>query len=794
MNNHKLEILLLLAVLLIAFGTYSIPSQTYPNINEFDPFYHARVARELIKTGTIPEWEFMSYWPEGMAMNDLYPHLWHYVLAATYWAVALLTTGSLAYSEPLFIKAVSWLMPFVGAFGVASMYLLGKEIRNKKAGLIAAVLFAFQSNFLYKTMYAEIEEDAFGIGLLVFSLFAYVYALKRGGWKNALFAGLAMTALVLAWRGAVYAAFLIAGIAIWQGIKAIMNKKWGELEKTAETMLISIVPVALLGLPFNPLVQDVIYVLGMLGGTAALLVIANYWFSYHKAGTKAKMFNVDKKKVYQGLAAVMLLGTVVAGVVYGGPILAQTLYGLNIGKDSIRLYYTVAEQHTVGFGTVLGPMSLFTVMAVAGAFYTLYFFLKNKFDWAKKIGELGENKAALWLIAIINLVVFYGISVTGMTSGLGLLTYFGMIAAVYFPVRGLTRWKEMKNFDLLVGVFMATSIIMYMGQNKLHYFFGPVAMLAIGIVLADILKFSGKLDKWAKRVAILGVFVLLLSSVTIGFAQMEELKVQYPIQDGWFKTMDWLETTPEDTAFLTWWDYGHWTAFLGNRHAIVDNTNINNTKVETVADIFTEYRANNSEELAERVLPKLKAFKVTHVGVDRILLTNKWGALTYIADRQCIPTKSLAANGLTFPQLSEMSKSACGYGYTYSGEIGIAGCQKKTISSEFGDESYVGCNFIQGSEVQFTEQEWDEIKTTTWPGYPLTITSPDGGSLTMRVYGQPDNTIMFFHANNKLLFDAPVNYMYGFRVFFQDPGLKHHELVINEWVPNEEVVVQKVVY
>ena len=60
--------------------------------------------------------------------------------------------------------------------------------------------------------------------------------------------------------------------------------------------------------------------------------------------------------------------------------------------------------------------------------------------------------------------------------------------------------------------------------------------------------------------------------------------------------------------------------------------------------------------------------------------------------------------------------------------------------------------------------------------------------------GQPDNTIMFFHANNQLLFDAPVNYMYGFRLFFQDPALKHHELVVNEWVPNEEVVAHKVVY
>ncbi|MCK4327437.1 MAG: hypothetical protein KAW41_03070 [Candidatus Diapherotrites archaeon] len=733
MNQHKLEILLLLALMFIAFGLYAIPSQTYPNINEFDPFYHARVARELVKTGFIPDWEYMAYWPEGMPMYPNYPHLWHYTLAVAYWLVALVTTGSFAYNTQLFVKTVSWVMPFVGAFGVASMYLLGKEIRSKKAGLAAAVLFMFESNFMYKTMFAEIEEDAFGISLVVFALFAYVYALKRGGWKNGLFAGLALTALLLTWRGVVYAAFLVCAMVLWQGLKAVINKEWKALEQTTETFGISIIPVAVIGFLLNSVPQDNIYVIGAMSGSALILVLANYWFNYHKHKSEAKAFGVEKKKIYMGIAALLLLGAFAAGVLEGEFIMKKTLSGLDPGSQRARLYYTVAEHKTVNFEQAI--------------------------------------------------------------ASLGLVGIFGIAALAYFPLRAAMKWKKVHSYDVLVAVFLITSLIMFMGKNKMHYFFAPAAMLAIGIVMGDLISLCKRFGKWPKRLAILLVLGLLFAQTTIGVAQMEQLKTSYPVQDGWFKAMDWLTTTPEDTAFLTWWDYGHWTAFLGERHAIVDNTNRNTTKVTNVAGVFTEFRANSTEELEEKVLPQLEEFQVTHIGVDRILLYQKWGALTYIANRQCIPTRTLDAYGLKFPQLAEVSKATCGYGYTYSGEIGITKCKKKTVKSDFGDEEYYSCSFIQGTEIQFTEGEWDEIKATPWPGYPLTISAPNGGgAMTLRVYGQPDDRIMFFKARNQLLYDAPINYMYGFRIFFKDPGFKHHELVENEWVPNEEVVAYKVNY
>jgi hypothetical protein len=126
--------------------------------------------------------------------------------------------------------------------------------------------------------------------------------------------------------------------------------------------------------------------------------------------------------------------------------------------------------------------------------------------------------------------------------------------------------------------------------------------------------------------------------------------------------------------------------------------------------------------------------------------------------------------------------------------MGIARCSKKTVTSALANETTYECPVFQGAPIKFTEAQWSEVKASVWPGYDLMLTSSQGQQIALRVYGQPDDAIMFFKAGDRLVPDAPVNYMYAFRLFFKDPGLKHHELVQNQWLPNEEVVVYKVNY
>jgi asparagine N-glycosylation enzyme membrane subunit Stt3 len=733
--KHKTEALLLVCLSFIAFGILSIPSQTYPNINEFDPFYHARVIETFVKTGTIPAWETMSYWPEGMPMWSLYPHLFHWMVGIAYWIVALLLTGSTAYNAGLFVKVLSWSMPFVGVFATASMFLLGNELRNKKAGFFAAIAFLFSSNLLYRDMYSEIELAGVGIAWALFAVFAWVYAARKPSWKTGLFAGLALTGLLLSWTGVIYVAALIAFFLFYKLVTLALQKERKRIEEMTVMIGAGIAPVILLGAPLITVPFNFVFTAAMIGINLLLFTAATYWLNYRAhAGEKVLNTNYTAKQAYTALLAVLLLATLGMGAWKGPEIVNSVLAVTHLGEYNIaeqRIPYTVAEQHTTDF--------------------------------------------------------------SGVVSSMGWLALFGLVAMPYFLVRTLLKWKDTKVNDVLVLVFMLTAMFLMMKQGKYAYFFAPASFLAIGMVMSDMISLGKRLGKWGKRLAVVIVGIMLFVQIGVGVATMESLKTQYPVQDGWFKTMDWLKTTPQDTALLTWWDYGHWIAFLGERHAIVDNTNINATKVENIARMFTEYRGN-STQIESEVLDQLRDYNVTHVGVDRILLWQKFGALTFIAQNQCVEDAALKAQGLSFPWLADVSAQACPQGYTYSGDMGIARCSKKTVTSALANETTYECPVFQGAPIKFTEAQWSEVKASVWPGYDLMLTSSQGQQIALRVYGQPDDAIMFFKAGDRLVPDAPVNYMYAFRLFFKDPGLKHHELVQNQWLPNEEVVVYKVNY
>jgi hypothetical protein len=383
-------------------------------------------------------------------------------------------------------------------------------------------------------------------------------------------------------------------------------------------------------------------------------------------------------------------------------------------------------------------------------------------------------------------------------DSLGWLRLPFIMALAYLPLRKLVKYKEV-DYDLLPFLYAAITFYLYVNRAKMAYVFAPAAMLVVAIVLADMFRFGemigrmwGKdVELWTKRLAIALIFVLLFSQLSVGINTIESLKKSFTPEAGWIKLYDYMKTLPDNTLLMTWWDYGHWSAW-NNINTTLDNTNHNQTKVIETAKIFTDLRGlNQTEELELAHLSQLRSWEVTNVAVDRILLYQKWGALTFLGNRQCIPTKELRQYGLQF--VAEMEQTGCGPGYTYSGDIGIAPCSLKTISSVAGQEQYVECYMFQDQPIQFTMDEWSAVKATPWPGYPLTIQTSTG-TASLRVYGTPDNMIMFFHMAGRVLPDAPINYMYGFRLFFKDPSLKYHKLVENQFVPNEEVVLYDVTY
>ncbi|MFH0818133.1 MAG: hypothetical protein V1909_05900, partial [Candidatus Micrarchaeota archaeon] len=92
----------------------------------------------------------------------------------------------------------------------------------------------------------------------------------------------------------------------------------------------------------------------------------------------------------------------------------------------------------------------------------------------------------------------------------------------------------------------------------------------------------------------------------------------------WLDSMDWISKNvgPND-AIISWWDYGHWTNFFGDRRTVTRNEHANSTMDLIVADAFVE---GTSEDLKA----SMKKFNATHALFD-IDLVSKWGALKYLS-------------------------------------------------------------------------------------------------------------------------------------------------------------------
>lgn len=119
---------------------------------------------------------------EIMAVWENNPVLYYYLVKIT----------SMLFGHTTFV--VRMLSALIGVFSIYLFYLLGKEISNKKTGLIAALL----ATVNYFLIYYSQEARAY-ILLTFFTLFSFyklIQFLKKNTTKNAIFYGLSLTLLI----------------------------------------------------------------------------------------------------------------------------------------------------------------------------------------------------------------------------------------------------------------------------------------------------------------------------------------------------------------------------------------------------------------------------------------------------------------------------------------------------------------------------------------------------------------------------------------------------------------------
>ena len=233
------------AILLSAFGiSLALRSiWAYPVVSQWGPlftyaggsdsYYHSRVMQYIILNHKNLVWDPLLHYPFG-GINPREP-LFDWMNAILGMIFAPFFGGNAVVAGAWFLNLQA---PLWAALGVFPVYLIGREVSGRRTGLIAAMIFPFLSANIDSSIWGYANYLSFYTFIILVVVYSYIRTVKAVGsrrWvqdyrhpgqylpairafvrtersavKWAVFTGVSLGALALAWQGYTYAVVVIS--------------------------------------------------------------------------------------------------------------------------------------------------------------------------------------------------------------------------------------------------------------------------------------------------------------------------------------------------------------------------------------------------------------------------------------------------------------------------------------------------------------------------------------------------------------------------------------------------------
>jgi dolichyl-diphosphooligosaccharide--protein glycosyltransferase len=185
-------------------------------IKAFDPwiqYYNS----DYLSTHSIYEYfnwhDFKSWFPTGYYRANLRPGL-------TFTVVAVYNFFN-AIGIPISLYDVCFYFPAVmGGITVLACYFLGKEVLDKKCGLLFAFFMAFNIGFMQRTTAGFFDNETIGVFGTLMTFYFFIRTMRTGKITDSIFGGMFLGYLSLSWGGynfVFYILPMITGIIILAG-------------------------------------------------------------------------------------------------------------------------------------------------------------------------------------------------------------------------------------------------------------------------------------------------------------------------------------------------------------------------------------------------------------------------------------------------------------------------------------------------------------------------------------------------------------------------------------------------
>lgn len=505
-----------------------------------DPYSQIRAARYIEANGLAAFFSWVdpqTWYPEGRYWGQTQ-------FIGTPLSAVILHQFFLLLGFDISLEFVAYMQPpLFGAITCILIYFLGKELGNKKVGLLAALFLSISSAHLQRTHAGFFDNESLGILFLVLTLYFYARSLRTGSVITTVISGISLGILSGSWGASTYMFNLLA----LHALTLLLMKKDSDRLMLAYSGTVVIGSFIMTLIPRNGpnsiLTTDALIPLGIVGLLAIMTIYRNLSELYDLTSYRTKIKNYYPL-IGIGIVAVFVL-LLLSGILtnISGKFLTVLL---PFFRDEAPILKSVSEHQLVvwaGFFRNNGFLIFFLPLGM----YYLY--------------EKPTERNILLLIFGFTAIFFAGSMVR--------------LALILAPAAALLAAKAV---DQTLLPFVLTYQERFALSRRKTRLTQPLTNehTAIAFSFIGLLLLFSVMNATQQAVdSTYAASILTVVPASGGQSLM--------IGNDWQEAIGWLDYhTNIDDVTASWWDYGYWISGNSNTTILVDNATINSTKIGNV--------------------------------------------------------------------------------------------------------------------------------------------------------------------------------------------------------------------
>jgi len=513
-------VLAVVSIFSVALWLRYLPEQGMQGLQALDPYYIFRVSQHLAYEGSIPQTDFLMYFPYNA------PFFFHYIGEIITPTVGYWMGGSLLFSN--YLEWAQFYPALMGALSTVAMYLFGKEVYDRRTGAFAAFFLAVIPGVMRRSSAGFFEKEPTGTFFMMLTLYLFTRSWKRKDRLAGILSGISLAMFTISWGGSKMLWLLLPMV-----VGSVMF-----IDEDIESLIIAYTPTVLLG-----------------GGIASTLNHSNFWFTgtYFVAnigilGLLWARYGVEELELVDSSNLKYFVPG--ASVLGGLALLLSPLYSQFITSKLQQLMSaatqstggdviggTVAENTAPGLGTIISSLganyagnfhaSLSIIANIFGSWPmmmvgigfmggTILLMLLKKYGLTKdEISDqvfFGSLQAVFVAWSLIMIGFFQQSFIFGLAGGFAVIALF--LGFLYY----LDDESVFNLASMLLGSVMILELVLFFGGSQVAYALLPASMLILAgtsyMKVNDLFSPSRNIElNWYSVIPLLWVATNLLGAV-----------------------------------------------------------------------------------------------------------------------------------------------------------------------------------------------------------------------------------------------------------------------------------------